>query len=177
MTDAEAESFLAGRYVWIERGCLRACRNRVEDAKDMSQMTRIRFWSARERVNKDNAGSYLSTIIRNLEMDRFRKINGRMDENLEAFMDDNDPLLTIYDEYFLELPSHPKVLESTVSAIYKIFVEGYFTKEVAGMMGIPEMTLKARIWKARERFNDGNAVWNTSGRPQEVQVPQNKAAG
>lgn len=71
VTDAEAAAFLAERAEWLAAFARRHTSNR-EDAEDLAQEARIRFWRVRDVAMGDPA-SYLARICTNLCRDRLRR--------------------------------------------------------------------------------------------------------
>ena len=140
---------------------------RKEDAEDVTQETYLRLWRAITDTSIESPKSYILRTARNLALDVIRK-NSRhedvdtvvqgADEEFDFELEDTDPVARP-DLAYLQKMERQAVRESInelpTSARELIILrdlEGLSYSEIAKVLGIPEGTLKSKLFRARERL-------------------------
>ena len=140
---------------------------RKEDAEDVTQETYLRLWRAITDTSIESPRSYILRTARNLALDVIRKNSKRedadtvvqgADEEFEIESEDTDPV-SRPDLAYLQKMERQAVRESInelpTSARELIILrdlEGLPYSEIAKVLGIPEGTLKSKLFRARERL-------------------------
>ncbi len=140
---------------------LRLTRNR-EDAQDLMQETAMRAWRHRDKFTLGtNFRSWVSTILRNTYINRYRKekTRGHVNESLETFTHvlENKNVIANQGEHDMRIKELGRTFES-IGGIYSVpflmFTYGYEYKEIAKYLQIPIGTVKSRIFLARRKLKD-----------------------
>ena len=138
---------------------LRLTKNR-QDAQDLMQETSLRAYRHRAKfATGTNFKSWVSTIMRNTYINRYRKMKTRKHVNqpIEEFNYalESKNAITNHGEHDMRMKELTRMLES-VGKIYSVpfmmFYQGYEYKEIAAELGIPIGTVKSRIFLARQRM-------------------------
>ena len=140
---------------------------RKEDAEDVTQETYLRLWRAITDTSIESPKFYILRTARNLALDVIRKNSKREDtdtviqgaeEEFEIESEDTDPAARP-DLAYLQKAERQAVRESInelpTSARELIILrdlEGLPYSEIAKVLGIPEGTLKSKLFRARERL-------------------------
>lgn len=140
---------------------------RKEDAEDVTQETYLRLWRAITDTSIESPKSYILRTARNLAFDVIRKNSKRedadtvvqgADEEFEIESEDTDSAARP-DLAYLQKMERQAVRESInelpTSARELIILrdlEGLPYSEIANVLGIPEGTLKSKLFRARERL-------------------------
>ena len=140
---------------------------RKEDAEDVTQETYLRLWRAITDTSIESPRSYILRTARNLALDVIRKQTKREeadsvvqgeDKEFEIELVDTDPA-SRPDIDYLQKAEKETVRESInelpTSARELIILrdlEGLPYSEIANVLGIPEGTLKSKLFRARERL-------------------------
>ena len=140
---------------------------RKEDAEDVTQETYLRLWRAITDTSIESPKSYILRTARNLALDVIRKNSKREDtdtviqgaeEEFEIESEDTDPAARP-DLAYLQKAERQAVRESInelpTSARELIILrdlEGLPYSEIAKVLGIPEGTIKSKLFRARERL-------------------------
>ena len=140
---------------------------RKEDAEDVTQETYLRLWRTISEATIESPKSYILRAARNLALDLIRKKSKRddadtvvqgEDEEFEIELEDTDPA-SRPDLAYLQKMEREAVRESInelpTSARELIILrdlEGLPYSEIAKVLGIPEGTLKSKLFRARERL-------------------------
>ena len=140
---------------------------RKEDAEDVTQETYLRLWRAITDTSIESPKSYILRTARNLALDVIRK-NSRhedvdtvvqgADEEFEIEPEDTDPAARPDLAYLQKMESQAvreSINELPTSARELIILrdlEGLPYSEIASVLGIPEGTLKSKLFRARERL-------------------------
>lgn len=140
---------------------LRLTRNR-QDAQDLVQETNLRAFRHREKFTVGtNFKSWVSTIMRNTYINRYRKMKSRRHVNqpIEAFsyaLESNSaiPNKGEHDMRMKELKSMLGSIGELYSVPFLMFYRGYEYKEIAHHLAIPIGTVKSRIFLARQRMKN-----------------------
>lgn len=140
--------------------CLRLCKDK-NDAQDLRQevyMKALRFCDGYQEGT--NMKGWLVSIAKNTYINRFKKKGKSVEVSVESIADPVDYADYIDTEDLDRKPDATAFSEELVSAIesldldYKniailVDVYGYNYKEVAEMKGMPEGTIKSRLFRAR----------------------------
>lgn len=154
--EQEFEQRLAGCPVLAFRVALGVLRNRAE-AEDVAQETLLRAYRSFHRL-RDRAsfpGWLVRTAFR-LALDRLRQA-GRRERREQASMN-HAPVQTAEDlaasrEFERHLAVAMDELPEKLRLVMLLAaIEGYDTREVATMLGLPEGTVKSRMHLARKRL-------------------------
>lgn len=140
---------------------------RKEDAEDVTQETYLRLWRTITDTSIESSRSYILRTARNLALDVIRKNSKRedadtvvqgADEEFDFELEDTDPA-SRPDLAYLQKIERQAVRESInelpTSARELIILrdlEGLPYSEIAKVLGIPEGTLKSKLFRARERL-------------------------
>lgn len=138
---------------------LRLTRNR-QDAQDLVQETSLRAFRHREKFQMGtNFKSWVSTIMRNAYINRYRKMKSRRHVNqpIEDFSYALESRSAIpnqgeHDMRMKELKSVLNGIGELYSVPFLMFYQGYEYKEIARHLNIPIGTVKSRIFLARQRM-------------------------
>ena len=131
-----------------------------QDAQDLMQETAMRAYRHRDKFAMGtNFKSWVSTIMRNTYINRYRKMKTRKHVNqpIEEFNYalESKNAITNHGEHDMRMKELTRMLES-VGKIYSVpfmmFYQGYEYKEIAAELGIPIGTVKSRIFLARQRM-------------------------
>lgn len=138
---------------------LRLTRNR-QDAQDLMQETSLRAFHHREKFTMGtNFKSWVSTIMRNTYINRYRKMKSRQHVNqpIEDFsyaLESNNAISN-QGEHDMRM-NELKLMLNNIGELYSVpflmFYRGYEYKEIATHLGIPIGTVKSRIFLARQRM-------------------------
>ena len=138
---------------------LRLTKNR-QDAQDLMQETSLRAYRHRDKfASGTNFKSWISTIMRNTYINRYRKmktrkhVNNPMEEFSYALESKNAVANSA--EHDMRMTELTKMLDSVgelYSVPFMMFYKGYEYKEIAAHLGIPIGTVKSRIFLARQRM-------------------------
>ena len=140
--------------------CLRLCKDK-NDAQDLRQdvyMKALRFCDGYQEGT--NMKGWLVSISKNTYINRFKKKGKSVEVSVESIADPVDYADYIDTEDLDRKPDAAAFSEELVKAIesldedYKnitilVDVYGYNYKEVAEMKGMPEGTIKSRLFRAR----------------------------
>ncbi|WP_020569007.1 RNA polymerase sigma factor [Neolewinella persica] len=138
---------------------LRLTRNR-HDAEDLMQETSLRAYHHREKFTMGtNFKSWVSTIMRNTYINRYRKMKSRKHVNqpIEDFSFALESKNAIpnkgeHDMRMKELQRMMAGIGNLYSVPFLMFYRGYEYKEIAAHLNIPIGTVKSRIFLARQRM-------------------------
>ena len=138
---------------------LRLTRNH-QDAQDLMQETSMRAYRHRDKFTMGtNFKSWVSTIMRNTYINRYRKEKSRKHVNqpIETFTFalENTSAIPNQGEHDMRLKELNRMM-STIGEIYSVpflmFYRGYEYKEIAAHLNIPIGTVKSRIFLARQKM-------------------------
>lgn len=138
---------------------LRLTRN-YEDAQDLMQETALRAFRHRDKFALGtNFKSWVSTIMRNTYINRYRKMKSRkhVNEPIESFTFalENKNVVANKGEHDMRLQELQEIIDS-IGDIYSVpflmFYRGYEYKEIAEYLNIPIGTVKSRIFLARQKM-------------------------
>lgn len=140
---------------------LRLTRNR-QDAQDLMQETNLRAYRHRDKFAAGtNFKSWVSTIMRNTYINRYRKIKSRRHVNqpIEDFSFALESKNAIpnkgeHDMRMEELKQMLNGIGELYSVPFLMFYQGYEYKEIACHLNIPIGTVKSRIFLARQRMRE-----------------------
>lgn len=138
---------------------LRLTRNR-QDAQDLMQETSLRAYRHKEKFTVGtNFKSWVSTIMRNTYINRYRKMKSRKHVNqpIEDFSFALESRNAIpnkgeHDMRMKELKLMLNGIGELYSVPFLMFYRGYEYKEIANHLAIPIGTVKSRIFLARQRM-------------------------
>lgn len=132
------------------------------DAEDVGQETFIRFYKAIDRFRGDSSlGTYLTRIAINQSIKALkrrqtwrRRFVSRDDEGVEL------PERGLDGRELVETEDRKRVIDRALKALtpdYRAvvvlrFIEGYSTKETAGILGIAEGTVMSRLYRATDKL-------------------------
>ena len=138
------------------RLALRITLNR-EEAEDVVQDTLIKIWNSRDRWQQlDSIEAYSLTIVRNLSLDRIKKMENQNDsleeektEKPEASSNPSERMiqkekLDIVKRMIDELPEKQRCCMQLRD------IEGKPYKDIAHILGITEEQVKVNIFRARQ---------------------------
>lgn len=140
---------------------LRLTRN-YEDAQDLMQETALRAYKHRDKFTVGtNFKSWVSTIMRNTYINRYRKEKSRkhVNEPVESFLFalENKNIVANSGEMKLRMKELERMLD-LIGDIYSVpflmFFRGYEYKEIASHLAIPIGTVKSRIFLARKKLKE-----------------------
>lgn len=155
---------LVERYAGQARRVARAVLGDPDDADDAAQDG---FLSALVKLGQYDArrpfGPWLMRIVANAATDRRRRRNVRRAEPLDAALVGGGPRpdaaavrSELNDRLRAALAELP---ERRRKAVVLFDVEGYSHAEIAGMLGIPEGTVRSEVFHARRRLRTLLADW------------------
>ncbi len=140
---------------------LRLTRN-YEDAQDLMQETAFRAYKHRDKFAiGTNFKSWVSTIMRNTYINRYRKEKSRkhVNEPIESFLFaiENKGIVPNQGEMNVRMKELSLMLDN-IGDIYSVpflmFYRGYEYKEIAEYLDIPIGTVKSRIFLARKKLKE-----------------------
>lgn len=140
---------------------LRLTRN-YEDAQDLMQETAFRAYKHRDKFALGtNFKSWVSTIMRNTYINRYRKEKSRkhVNEPVESFLFalENKNIVANSGEMNVRMQELEQMLDK-IGDIYSVpflmFYRGYEYKEIARYLSIPIGTVKSRIFLARKKLKE-----------------------
>lgn len=140
---------------------LRLTRN-YEDAQDLMQETALRAFKHRDKFTLGtNFKSWVSTIMRNTYINRYRKEKSRkhVNEPIESFLFaiENKGIVANQGEMNVRMKELSRLLNE-IGDIYSVpflmFYRGYEYKEIAEYLNIPIGTVKSRIFLARKKLKE-----------------------
>ncbi len=138
---------------------LRLTRNR-QDAQDLVQETSMRAYHNRDKFTMGtNFKSWVSTIMRNTYINRYRKQKSRRHvnqpiENFSYALESSNAIPN-KGEHDLRMEELKRILQGIgdlYSVPFLMFYRGYEYKEIANHLDIPIGTVKSRIFLARQRM-------------------------
>lgn len=133
-----------------------------QDAQDLMQETAMRAYRHRDKFAMGtNFKSWVSTIMRNTYINRYRKAKSRKHVNQPienfTFALESKSAIPNQGEHDMRMKELKSMLGS-IGEIYRIpfmmFYQGYEYKEIAQQMGIPIGTVKSRIFLARQKMKE-----------------------
>lgn len=138
---------------------LRLTKNR-QDAQDLMQETSLRAYRHRDKfASGTNFKSWVSTIMRNTYINRYRKMKTRQHVNnpIEEFNYTLESRNAVdntaeHDMRMTELTNMLNSVGEIYSVPFMMFYKGYEYKEIAAHLDIPIGTVKSRIFLARQRM-------------------------
>jgi RNA polymerase sigma-70 factor (ECF subfamily) len=151
----EAAQFKAEVFCWkdlLYRLALRLLNN-TSEAEDAVQHTMMNMWQKKDELNKiENVKSFVITALKNDCLNRLKKEKtierhhgqfGKMQSfSLEV---PNGNMLAIIKNEINKLPEKQRLI------IQLCDVEGYDTKEIAGIMDIDEGAVRTNLSRARQK--------------------------
>ncbi len=161
MTNAQFSQELNKLQNLLFSFALRLTRNH-EDAQDLMQETAMRAYRHRDKFTLGtNFKSWVSTIMRNTYINRYRKEKSRkhVNEPIETFTFalENKSLVANQGEHDMRIQELQLML-SNIGDIYSVpflmFYRGYEYKEIAEYLNIPIGTVKSRIFLARQKMKE-----------------------
>lgn len=134
--------------------------NNYEDAKDLMQETALRAYKHRDKFTLGtNFKSWVSTIMRNTFINRYRKEKKRKNVNqpIESFLFaiENTNVVANQGEVNMrmeEMAGFFNEIGDLYSVPFLMFFRGYEYKEIAAHLDIPIGTVKSRIFLARKKL-------------------------
>lgn len=138
---------------------LRLTSNRT-DAEDLMQETSLRAFRHKDKFAEGtNFKSWISTIMRNAYINRYRKMKTRRHlnnsiENHSSAMENKNAIAN-QGEHNLRMKELKEMLDSVgdlYSVPFLLFHRGFEYKEIAEKLNIPIGTVKSRIFLARQRM-------------------------
>jgi len=162
--DRDAFGVLVQRYAAQARRVARAVLGDPDDADDAAQDG---FLSALVKLAQYDArrpfGPWLMRIVANAATDRRRRRNVRQAEPLDASLVGGGPrpdAAAVRSELGDRLRSAlGELSERRRTAVVLFDVEGYSHAEIAGILGIPEGTVRSEVFHARRRLRTLLADW------------------
>ncbi len=162
--DRGAFGVLVERYAAVARRVARAVLGNAEDADDAAQDAML---SALVKLDQYDArrpfGPWLLRIVANAATDRRRRRTVRHAQPLDPGLTAGGPrpdttaerraLSERLRQALAELPERRRV------AVVLFDVEGYSHAEIAGILGIPEGTVRSEVFHARRRLRALLADW------------------
>lgn len=131
-----------------------------QDAQDLMQETAMRAYRHREKFTMGtNFKSWVSTIMRNTYINRYRKMKSRKHVNQPienfTFALESSSAIPNKGEHDMRLDELKEML-GQIGDLYRIpflmFYQGYEYKEIASHLEIPIGTVKSRIFLARQKM-------------------------
>jgi RNA polymerase sigma-70 factor (ECF subfamily) len=162
--DREAFGDLVGRYAVQARRLARTILNDPDDADDAAQDGFLSAWRHLGRYDPGRPfGPWLLRIVANAAADRRRRRRVRQTEELSPVTASRDPgpatdtdrsaLRTAFVAALAELPERQR------TAIVLFDVEGYSHAEIAGVLGVPEGTVRSDVFHARRALRGPLEAW------------------
>ena len=138
------------------RLALRITLNR-EEAEDVVQDTLIKIWNSRDRWQQlDSIEAYSLTIVRNLSLDRIKKIENQNDsleeEKTERPDASSNPSERMIQKEKLDIVKRmiDELPEKQRCCMQLRGIEGKPYKDIAHILGITEEQVKVNIFRARQ---------------------------
>ncbi len=164
--DREAYGALVMRYAAQARRVARAILGNPEDADDAAQDGFLAALRHIGRYDPDRPfGPWLVRIVANAAADRRRRRKVRRTEELSPVaataapgpseVTDRRALRAALETALADLPERQRI------AVVLFDVEGYSHAEIAGMLGVPEGTVRSDVFHARRGLREPLAVWRT----------------
>lgn len=159
MTNQEFTSEIAKLENLLFSFALRLTRSQ-QDAQDLMQETAMRAYRHREKFAMGtNFKSWVSTIMRNTYINRYRKMKSRKHVNQPienfTFALESSSAIPNKGEHDMRMKELKGMMDQ-VGDIYRIpflmFYQGYEYKEIAAHLDIPIGTVKSRIFLARQKM-------------------------
>lgn len=159
MTNNEFTSEIAKLENLLFSFALRLTRSQ-QDAQDLMQETAMRAYRHREKFTMGtNFKSWVSTIMRNTYINRYRKLKSRKHVNQPienfTFALESTSAIPNKGEHDMRMKELKNMMDQ-VGDIYRIpflmFYQGYEYKEIAAHLDIPIGTVKSRIFLARQKM-------------------------
>ena len=131
-----------------------------QDAQDLMQETALRAYRHREKFTVGtNFKSWVSTIMRNTYINRYRKMKSRRHVNQPieqfTFALESDSAIPNRGEHDMRVKELKRIM-GQIGELYRIpflmFYQGYEYKEIAAHLDIPIGTVKSRIFLARQKM-------------------------
>ena len=162
--DRSAFGVLVERYAGVARRVARAVLGNPEDADDAAQDAMLSALVKLDQYDPRRPfGPWLLRIVANAATDRRRRRTVRRVEPLDAALTAGGPrpdttaerraLGERLRQALAELPERRRV------AVVLFDVEGYSHAEIAGILGIPEGTVRSEVFHARRRLRVLLADW------------------
>lgn len=162
--DRDAFGTLVGRYATQARRVARAVLHDPDDADDAAQDAFLAALVKLDRYDPARPfGPWLMRIVANAATDRRRRRSVRRTEPLEPAMSgggrrpDTETERRALGERLraalAELPERRRL------AVVLFDVEGYAHAEIAGILGVPEGTVRSEVFHARRRLRELLADW------------------
>lgn len=133
-----------------------------QDAQDLMQETTMRAFRHKDKFTMGtNFKSWVSTIMRNTFINRYRKLKNRKHVNAPiedfTYAIENTSAINNSGEQNLRMQELARVMD-TINDIYTVpfmmFYRGYEYKEIAEYLDIPIGTVKSRIFLARRKMKE-----------------------
>lgn len=133
-----------------------------QDAQDLMQETTMRAFRHKDKFTMGtNFKSWVSTIMRNTFINRYRKLKNRKHVNAPiedfTYAIENTSAINNSGEQNLRMQELTRVMDS-INDIYTVpfmmFYRGYEYKEIAEYLAIPIGTVKSRIFLARRKMKE-----------------------
>jgi len=162
--DRSAFGVLVERYAGVARRVARAVLGNAEDADDAAQDAMLSALVKLDQYDPRRPfGPWLLRIVANAATDRRRRRTVRRVEPLDVGLTAGGPrpdttaerraLGERLRQALAELPERRRV------AVVLFDVEGYSHAEIAGVLGIPEGTVRSEVFHARRRLRALLADW------------------
>jgi RNA polymerase sigma-70 factor (ECF subfamily) len=164
--DREAYGTLVMRYAPQARRVARAILGNPEDADDAAQDGFLAALRHLGRYDPDRPfGPWLVRIVANAAADRRRRRKVRRTEELSPLaataapgpveVTDRRALRAALEAALADLPERQRV------AVLLFDVEGYSHAEIAGILEVPEGTVRSDVFHARRALREPLAAWRT----------------
>ena len=129
----------------------------TQAAEDLFQDTAFRAFKHQDKFSKDsNLRAWLTTIMKNIYINNFRKIRRRgqiLDHSKEQFLLNSDSSVRNEGEGTLTLEELSQLIEELEDSLKKPFLlayAGYKYQEIGEQLELPIGTVKSRIFLARK---------------------------
>ncbi|MCB0643679.1 MAG: RNA polymerase sigma factor [Phaeodactylibacter sp.] len=137
---------------------MRLTRNR-EDAKDLMQETAMRAFAHKDSFRPGtNFKAWVSTIMRNSYINRYRKLRTRneVEQPWDSFIDvveeNSEPAAAPSSMTVKEIFQLVDQLPEVFRVAFMLHYQGYEYKEIAAQFDVPIGTIKSRIFTARQKL-------------------------
>jgi len=133
-----------------------------DDAGDLVQDCFVRLWNNCEKVKKEQAGSYLFTLARNISIDHFRKQKTKLKYKAQLSHENE-----VKDgQYMLEMAEFKNRLENAIESMpalsKEVFVMHRFDnlsyKEIAKVLNISIKAIEKRMHKALKHLTNQKII-------------------
>lgn len=134
-----------------------------EEARDIVQELYLKLWALRNTLNSiNNIEAYATTIIRNLCVDRLKKVKGitiQAETYFNYTQNDNSEAERVYDETVQERVSMVRnALKLLPDIQQKVFIMRDFEEkeyeEISGLLGISSENVRVILSRARKRIRE-----------------------